>query len=55
MDLIYLFKKETKSYDVEINFDSRKKGNSKMNFKILLSLIIMIIYKLYAKLLHKFF
>ncbi len=55
MDLIYLFKKETKTYDVEINFDSRKKGNSKMNFKILLSLIIMIIYKLYAKLLHKFF
>ena len=25
MDLIYLFKKETKSYDVEINFDPRKK------------------------------
>ena len=51
MDLIYLDKKYQKIYDVKINFANRKKGESKMNMKILLSLIYMIFYKLYAKIL----
>ncbi|MDC3004916.1 glycosyltransferase [Candidatus Pelagibacter sp.] len=51
MDLIYLDEKYPKIYDVKINFANRKKGESKMNMKILLSLIYMIIYKLYAKIL----
>ena len=51
MDLIYLDEKYQKIYDVKINFANRKKGESKMNMKILLSLIYMIIYKLYAKIL----
>ena len=51
MDLIYLDEKYPKIYDVKINFANRKKGESKMNMKILLSLIYMILYKLYAKIL----
>ena len=51
MDLIYLDGKYQKIYDVKINFANRKKGESKMNMKILLSLIYMILYKLYAKIL----
>ena len=51
MDLIYLDEKYQKIYDVKINFANRKKGESKMNMKILLSLIYMILYKLYAKIL----
>ena len=51
MDLMYLDEKYQKIYDVKINFANRKKGESKMNMKILLSLIYMIIYKLYAKIL----
>ena len=51
MDLIYLDKKYQKIYDVKINFANRKKGESKMNMKILISLIYMILYKLYAKIL----
>ena len=51
MDLIYLDKKYQKIYDVKIIFANRKKGESKMNMKILLSLIYMIFYKLYAKIL----
>tara|TARA_B100002051_G_C16641375_1_gene588809 strand:- start:363 stop:1058 length:696 start_codon:yes stop_codon:yes gene_type:complete len=51
MDLMYLDEKYQKIYDVKINFANRKKGESKMNMKILLSLIYMILYKLYAKIL----
>ena len=51
MDLIYLDEKYQRIYDVKINFANRKKGESKMNMKILLSLIYMILYKLYAKIL----
>ena len=39
MDLIYLDGKYQKIYDVKINFANRKKGESKMNMKILISLI----------------
>ena len=49
MDLIYQKRNYNKIYDVEINFDTRKKGKSKMSLRVLLSLILMIFYKLYAK------
>ena len=51
MDLIYLDEKYQKIHDVKIDFANRNKGESKMNMKILLSLIYMILYKLYAKIL----
>ena len=47
MDLIYIDKKKRLIIDVGINFDTRKKGISKMNFKILFYLINMIFYKFY--------
>ena len=49
MDLIYTDNKKRAIFDVGINFDTRKKGISKMNFKILIYLINMIIYKFYGK------
>ena len=49
MDLIYIDNKKRLIIDVGINFDTRKKGISKMNFKILLYLINMIFYKFYGK------
>ena len=49
MDLIYIDNKKRLIIDVGINFDTRKKGISKMNFKILLYLINMILYKFYGK------
>ena len=49
MDLIYIDNKKRLIIDVGINFNTRKKGISKMNFKILLYLINMIFYKFYGK------
>ena len=49
MDLLYINNEKKKIFDVEINFDTRKKGKSKMNFKILLLLLNMILFKFYAK------
>ena len=49
MDLIYTDNKKRAIFDVGINFDTRKKGISKMNFKILIYLINMIISKFYGK------
>ena len=49
MDLIYIDNKKRLIFDVGINFDTRKKGISKMNFKILIYLINMIFYKFYGK------
>ena len=49
MDLIYIDNKKRLIIDVGINFDTRKKGISKMNLKILLYLINMIFYKFYGK------
>ena len=49
MDLLYINDEKKKIFDVEINFDTRKKGKSKMNLKILLLLLNMILYKFYAK------
>ena len=53
MDLLYVGNEKAKTFDVEINFDLRKKGTSKMSFKIVLSLIYMIVYKLYGKIFQK--
>ena len=52
MDLIYTDNKKRAIFDVGINFDTRKKGISKMNFKILIYLINMIIYKFYGKIIQ---
>ena len=49
MDLLYSNNSYKKIYDIEINFDTRKKGKSKMNLKILLLLLNMILFKFYAK------
>ena len=49
MDLLYINNQKKKIFDVEINFDTRKKGKSKMNLKILLLLLNMILFKFYAK------
>ena len=53
MDLIYINMKKTKIFDVNINFDTRKKGASKMDFKVLITLINMFIYKIYGKIFNK--
>lgn len=45
LDLIYSGNKSILVTDININFDSRKKGNSKMNYKILFVLISMILEK----------
>ena len=45
LDLIYSGNKSILVTDININFDSRKKGNSKMNYKILFVLILMILEK----------
>ena len=51
LDLIYSGNKSILVTDIDINFDSRKKGNSKMNYKILFFLISMIL----KKFLHRIF
>ena len=45
LDLIYSGNKSILVKDIDINFDSRKKGNSKMNYKVLFILISMILEK----------
>ena len=45
LDLIYSGNKSILVTDIDINFDSRKKGESKMNYKILFVLISMILKK----------
>ena len=49
LDLIYTSKSKYKICDVQINFDSRKNGTSKMNLKIVFFLILMVFSKFYAK------
>ena len=39
MDLLYLNDEKKRIFDVKINFDTRKKGKSKMNLKILFLLL----------------
>ena len=49
LDLLYNKNHKIKVIDVSINFDSRKKGKSKMSIKILFYLITMIFTKLFVK------
>ena len=49
MDLLYLNDEKKRIFDKKINFDTRKKGKSKMNLKILFLLLYMILFKFYAK------
>ena len=43
LDLIYIQNQKVKVIDVDINFDSRIKGKSKMSIKILIDLLSMIL------------
>ena len=49
-DLIYSSNDHINVKDLNITFNLRKKGNSKMNFKVLLNIIIFIFYNFYRKL-----
>tara|TARA_B100000886_G_C20248528_1_gene417688 strand:- start:43 stop:744 length:702 start_codon:yes stop_codon:yes gene_type:complete len=51
LDLIYIKNQKVKVIDVNINFDSRIKGKSKMSLKILLNLVSMILKKFISKVL----
>ena len=51
LDLIYIKNQKIKVIDVDINFDSRIKGKSKMSLKILLNLVSMILKKFISKIL----
>ena len=47
--LIYIKNQSVKVIDVNINFDSRIKGKSKMSLKILIDLVSMILKKFISK------
>ena len=49
LDILYVQNQKIKVVDVKINFDSRKKGASKMSYKILFNLISMILKKFHTK------
>ena len=49
LDLIYSSNEKLKIVDVDINFRQREKGSSKMGFKIIYILILMIIKKFFLK------
>jgi len=51
LDLIYVKNQRVKIIDVNINFDSRIKGKSKMSLKIVMDLVSMILKKFYSKIL----
>ena len=51
LDLLYNKNQRIKVVDVNINFDSRMKGKSKMSLKILIYLISMVLIKLTNKIL----
>ena len=52
LDLIYIQNQKIKVIDVDINFDSRIKGKSKMSSKILINLLSMILKKFVSKILY---
>ena len=52
LDILYFQNQKFKVIDVKINFDSRKKGASKMSYKILFDLISMILKRFHTKLKH---
>ena len=49
LDLLYINNQRVRVIDVSINFDSRTKGKSKMNLKILYHLISMITKKFFSR------
>ena len=49
LDLLYINNQMVRVIDVNINFDSRMKGKSKMNLKILFYLISMILRKFFRR------
>ncbi len=49
LDLIYSTRKKVKICDVQINFNSRGEGFSKMSFKIIYFLITLILIKFYKR------
>ena len=49
LDLLYISDQRVRVIDVNINFDSRMKGKSKMNMKILFNLISMISKKFFSR------
>ncbi len=51
LDLLYIKDNQIRVADVQINFDSRIKGRSKMSLKILFNLISMIIRKFFREVL----
>ena len=51
LDLIYIKEQRVKVIDVDINFDNRIKGKSKMSLKILINLVSMILKKYVSKIL----
>ena len=54
LDLIYSSKKKLKILDVDIDFRSRSEGSTKMNFKVIYSLVLMISQKLRFRILTIF-
>ena len=54
LDLIYSSKKKLKILDVDINFRSRAEGSSKMSFKVIYFLVLMISQKLRFRILTIF-
>ena len=54
LDLIYSSKKKLKILDVDIDFRSRSEGSSKMSFKVIYFLVLMISQKLRFRILTIF-
>ena len=52
LDLIYIQNQNVKVIDVDIGFDSRIKGKSKMSLKIVINLLSMILKKFIIKILY---
>ena len=49
LDLIYSSKKKLRILDIDINFRSRGKGSSKINYKIIYFLVLIIIKKFFLR------
>ena len=54
LDLIYSSKKKLKILDVNINFRSRGEGSSKINYKVIYFLMLIIIKKFFLRVLNIF-
>ena len=54
LDLIYSSKENLKISDVDINFDSRSGGSSKLNYKIIYFLGLIIVQKFLLRIINIF-